>query len=324
MASSELRSPSSRRCAVGTGRRRSAGARGRLEPGCRRLADFPRSRPVYAVRTGEGRVVATAATLPYGDRFAWISMVLVAGELPPPRAGDRADAPGMDELAREAACRCSTPRPTAAPSIAGSASRIPGAFSGCCAASGNAPPRPSSAGGRHHSRHRRRGLAGAVRLRRRGFRRRSRRNAGGLARAAACRRTRRRARGPHRGLRARPRRRAWPRRWARWSRRTRRSRPRFSRARSTASKGRCSSTSPTAKRRCAASSTRRGFTAAAIHAHAVWVVDALRRRGAHLRGGRAGVRVGLMALCIPGAAQRERSDWRQTRDRYERRIRSDQ
>jgi GNAT superfamily N-acetyltransferase len=34
---------------------------------------------VYAVRT-EGRVVATAATLPYGGRCAWISMVLVAGD----------------------------------------------------------------------------------------------------------------------------------------------------------------------------------------------------------------------------------------------------
>src|SRR5205814_3632211 len=32
---------------------------------------------VYAARTG-GHVVATAATLPYGE-FAWISMVLVAG-----------------------------------------------------------------------------------------------------------------------------------------------------------------------------------------------------------------------------------------------------
>ncbi|MEX0591619.1 MAG: GNAT family N-acetyltransferase [Xanthobacteraceae bacterium] len=32
---------------------------------------------VYAVRNSRGRVVATAATLPYGGRFAWISMVLV-------------------------------------------------------------------------------------------------------------------------------------------------------------------------------------------------------------------------------------------------------
>jgi GNAT superfamily N-acetyltransferase len=34
---------------------------------------------VYAVRNSAGRVVATAATLSYGGRFAWISMVLVAG-----------------------------------------------------------------------------------------------------------------------------------------------------------------------------------------------------------------------------------------------------
>jgi GNAT superfamily N-acetyltransferase len=34
---------------------------------------------VYAVRNSAGRVIATAATLSYGGRFAWISMVLVAG-----------------------------------------------------------------------------------------------------------------------------------------------------------------------------------------------------------------------------------------------------
>jgi GNAT superfamily N-acetyltransferase len=34
---------------------------------------------VYAVRAA-GRVIATAATLPYGGRCAWISMVLVAGD----------------------------------------------------------------------------------------------------------------------------------------------------------------------------------------------------------------------------------------------------
>lgn len=33
---------------------------------------------VYAVRNSVGRVVATAAVLPYSGRFAWISMVLVA------------------------------------------------------------------------------------------------------------------------------------------------------------------------------------------------------------------------------------------------------
>ena len=35
---------------------------------------------LYAIHSETGRVVATTATLPYGGRFAWISMVLVAGE----------------------------------------------------------------------------------------------------------------------------------------------------------------------------------------------------------------------------------------------------
>jgi GNAT superfamily N-acetyltransferase len=35
---------------------------------------------LYAVNSEAGRIIATTATLPYGGRFAWISMVLVAGE----------------------------------------------------------------------------------------------------------------------------------------------------------------------------------------------------------------------------------------------------
>jgi GNAT superfamily N-acetyltransferase len=35
---------------------------------------------VYVAQTTEGRIVATTATLPYGARFAWISMVLVTGD----------------------------------------------------------------------------------------------------------------------------------------------------------------------------------------------------------------------------------------------------
>jgi GNAT superfamily N-acetyltransferase len=35
---------------------------------------------LYAAQTGAGRIVATTATLPFGGRFAWISMVLVTGE----------------------------------------------------------------------------------------------------------------------------------------------------------------------------------------------------------------------------------------------------
>ena len=35
---------------------------------------------LYAIHGDAGRIIATTATLPYGGRFAWISMVLVAGE----------------------------------------------------------------------------------------------------------------------------------------------------------------------------------------------------------------------------------------------------
>jgi GNAT superfamily N-acetyltransferase len=35
---------------------------------------------LYVAQTGAGRIVATTATLPFGGRFAWISMVLVTGE----------------------------------------------------------------------------------------------------------------------------------------------------------------------------------------------------------------------------------------------------
>ncbi len=34
---------------------------------------------IYAAHCKGGRIVATTATLPYGERFAWVSMVLVAG-----------------------------------------------------------------------------------------------------------------------------------------------------------------------------------------------------------------------------------------------------
>ena len=36
---------------------------------------------VYAAHSADGRIVATTATLPYGGRFAWISMVLVAANI---------------------------------------------------------------------------------------------------------------------------------------------------------------------------------------------------------------------------------------------------
>jgi GNAT superfamily N-acetyltransferase len=57
---------------------------------------------VYAAQTAEGRIVATTATLPYGDRFAWISMVLVKDEYRRHGLATRLMRQAMDELAREA------------------------------------------------------------------------------------------------------------------------------------------------------------------------------------------------------------------------------
>jgi GNAT superfamily N-acetyltransferase len=54
---------------------------------------------VYALVTPEGRIVATTATLPYGGRFAWISMVLVAGEYRRRGLATRLMRRAMDELA---------------------------------------------------------------------------------------------------------------------------------------------------------------------------------------------------------------------------------
>jgi len=57
---------------------------------------------VYVAQTGEGRIVATTATLPYGNRFAWISMVLVKGEYRRHGLATRLMRGAMDQLAREA------------------------------------------------------------------------------------------------------------------------------------------------------------------------------------------------------------------------------
>lgn len=54
---------------------------------------------VYALVTAAGRIVATTATLPYGGRFAWISMVLVAGEYRRRGLATQLMRRAMDELA---------------------------------------------------------------------------------------------------------------------------------------------------------------------------------------------------------------------------------
>jgi GNAT superfamily N-acetyltransferase len=54
---------------------------------------------VHAAHTAEGRIVATTATLPFGGRFAWISMVLVAGEYRRQGLATQLMRRAMDELA---------------------------------------------------------------------------------------------------------------------------------------------------------------------------------------------------------------------------------
>ena len=49
---------------------------------------------VYAAHTGAAASLPRPRPCPTASRFAWISMVLVTGELSPPRPGDAADAPG--------------------------------------------------------------------------------------------------------------------------------------------------------------------------------------------------------------------------------------
>jgi len=56
---------------------------------------------VYAAHTADGRIIATTATLPYGDRFAWISMVLVKGEYRRHGLATQLMSQAMDELARD-------------------------------------------------------------------------------------------------------------------------------------------------------------------------------------------------------------------------------
>ena len=54
---------------------------------------------VYAAHTDAGRIVATTTTLPFGGRFAWISMVLVAGDYRRRGLATRLMRRAMDDLA---------------------------------------------------------------------------------------------------------------------------------------------------------------------------------------------------------------------------------
>ena len=107
-------------------RRRGAGARGRLEPGRRRLGDFPRARH-RSCRARRRRVVATAATLPYG-KFAWVSMVLVAGEQRRHGLGTQLLNRCIAALSEQGRVPVLDATPAGCRSIARSASRRPGAI----------------------------------------------------------------------------------------------------------------------------------------------------------------------------------------------------
>ena len=195
---------------------------------------------------------------------------------------------------RRASCRCSTRRRTAARSIARSASRMPGAFTGWPRREPrSARAEPPPADGVDHPRHRRRRLAGACAPM---MPRPSAPN------AAPC----------SRGLRGRlPAAELIAERGGRIAgfllgRDGRmaaqigpliaeddddRARAAGARARC-GSTGRCSSISPTPRREVRElARSPRLRRRAAVHAHAARQLAALRRRRAHLRGGRAGVRM---------------------------------
>ena len=140
---------------------------------------------VYTLVTADGRIVATTATLPYGGRFAWISMVLVAGEYRRRGLATQLMRRAMDELA---AARL-VPALDATPDGRAVYRRL-----GFTDSWGFArlirrerPVRGAirRARGRHHPTGDRRGLACAVRLRCDRIRRRARRGSRGLARTAA-------------------------------------------------------------------------------------------------------------------------------------------
>jgi len=83
---------------------------------------FMRHGTVFGVPGGNAQTIASGAVLPYPDRFAWISMVLVTA----PRRASGSAREFWKPVARRSCgagwCRCSTRRPLANGSIVRSAS----------------------------------------------------------------------------------------------------------------------------------------------------------------------------------------------------------
>ncbi len=143
---------------------------------------------VYAAQTRAGRIVATTATLPYGGRFAWISMVLVAGDYRRRGLATRLMRRAIDDLAAAGLVPVldATPDGRAVYRALG--------FEDSWGFHRLTPARAARRGEtsararrRDHPPDRRRRLAGALRLRRRRLRRRPQRRAGAPARAPAAR-----------------------------------------------------------------------------------------------------------------------------------------
>ena len=272
-------------------RRRSAGARGRLESGGRRLGDFPRARHrLRRARPADAwsrppRRCHTAISP--GSAWCWLR-----GEHRRHGLGTRLLKRCVAALGAGAACPCSTPRRRAARSIARSASRTPGVFTDwrdrirdLCR---DAPPPPAArsfarsptpTGMRFAPMTQRPSAPTAARCCSAcagGCRRRIDRASGTAASRALCSAATAAAR----------------RRSGRSSRRTMTPRVRCSRARSPPSKARSISISPTPRpgsahgSRNVALSAQRPLTRMLLRRG-----DGFRRCGAHVRRGRSGVRL---------------------------------
>ena len=252
---------------------------------------------VYAAHTGADRIVATTATLPYGSRFAWISMVLVKSEFRRHGLATQLMRQAMDELAREGRI----PILDATPDGRAVYRRLGFEDSWGFAAAASAASGTTRSGDL---------------CRPGGGRRRTRASSiddwpalcaydaaafgadrGAVldrpARAPAGGRVRRRARRPHRRLRCSAATACWPAQLVSADCRRRRHRGRAARTRARcASTVRCSSTSPTQDSSCETSSTRAASTSVRPFTRMLYgSLDALRRPGADLRRGRPGVRL---------------------------------
>ena len=255
---------------------------------------------VYAAHTRADRIVATTATLPYGSRFAWISMVLVKSEFRRHGLATQLMRQAMDELAREGRIPILDATPDGRAVYRRLGFEDSWGFRGCIRRERRRPAAAPFAGPAGTSSYVRSSIDDwpalcaydARRIRRRPKRRclaacagdcRPPSSSPSMRAASSASRSAATAASPAQLVPVD-------------CGRRRHRRPRCSRARSTRSKVRCSSISPTARQQLRNFLDARGFASgAAVHAHVVRVVDALRRPGADLRRDRPGIRLKLVS-----------------------------